>query len=68
MEENSWAPNLGTIDLLKDFVLTIPLPVLTITPKPCFTTTWGLYRASDDVNVASEMANVFVIGGQSLDI
>ena len=38
--EDSWTGGSMTFDLLEDTAMTKALPTLTITPNPCYTTTW----------------------------
>ena len=59
--EDSWTPSATTIDLLSGASTQITLPTLTITPDSCYTTTWTVYKTSDNTDMMATYSTVFTI-------
>ena len=64
--ENSWTQSTVTFDLLKDTSKNIPLPTLTITPDPCYTTSWKVYKTADNTDMLAAMSSVYSITSPNL--
>ena len=64
--ENAWTLSTVVFDLLKDSSKTIELPTLAISPSGCYTTTWKVYRTSDDKDMVVESPLKFSFTSTSL--
>lgn len=68
ISEDTWIASTHTFDLLQNTSLQIVLPTLTITPDPCYTTTWSILRTSDSVDMVADKSTVFSISDPNLTI
>ena len=65
--ENPYNANI-VYNLLIDVKKFVPVPTLTITPTPCYTTTWTAYRALSNTNLVVSDPSVYAFSADLLNL
>ena len=64
--EPTWTPATTTFNLLSDATKNIAHPSLTITPDPCYKTTWSMKKKSDNTDMLTTAASTYANSGNNL--